>query len=330
MGTATIRRRAGGALAVLALVIAGATACGGTADESDPVADGKGAEAVTSGVTSRPAQLVVDVADAAGLPKRFRTSAEKPGAPRGDGKLPDLTGLDGLRAAGSAAPSAQGLVAVAHRLPGRTVDVDLRQETHLFVNGMGVSWFGRDNNANLDLGHAAVLTAEDKAKALLAHESSITFADIPKKSVRQDGPVRDPKRVQSEEETARAAGLGYLRLTVPDHHRPQDEEVDRFVAFVRKQSPDTWLYFHCRGGKGRTTTFMAMYDMMRNAQRVGYEDILRRQQLLGGTDLLGADDTEGGQALARKEFLRSFHAYARTNTDGFATPYSTWVAHGGA
>ncbi|MFI9724254.1 hypothetical protein ACIHFE_32200 [Streptomyces sp. NPDC052396] len=276
----------------------------------------------SAGATARAARLVIDVADDDGLPKRFRTSADLPGMFQGT----DLRGLDTLRAAGSAAPSARGLAAVAHRLSGRVVDVDLRQETHLLVNGMGVSWFGDHDDANLGLGHDQVLAAEQRARAKLAQAGPVTFDYLPGKSVRPGGPVGDPRQVRTEREAATAAGLDYLRLTVPDHHRPQNEEVDRFVTFVRGLRPSTWLYFHCRGGKGRTTTLMAMYDMLRNARQVSFADILHRQQLIGGVDLLGGDDTSGRPAAEREKFLRSFYTYAAGNRDGFATPYGKWSA----
>lgn len=39
--------------------------------------------------------------------------------------------------------------------------------------------------------------------------------------------------------------------------------------------------FHCEAGEGRTTAYMAMYDMMKNPD-VSLKDILYRQHLLGG------------------------------------------------
>lgn len=79
--------------------------------------------------------------------------------------------------------------------------------------------------------------------------------------------------------------LAYLRLPVADHSRPSAETASLFVSFYRKLVNETntgnsaafpWLHFHCRAGKGRTTTFMAMLDLLshggsleRTARRVG-------------------------------------------------------------
>ncbi|TMM11177.1 MAG: protein tyrosine phosphatase, partial [Actinobacteria bacterium] len=139
----------------------------------------------------------------------------------------------------------------------------------------------------------------------------------------------NPKVVQTEQEVADAAGFGYFHLTVPDHYRPQNEQVDRFVAFVRDLPPNTWLHFHCRAGVGRTTTFMAMYDMLRDAKTLSMNDILRRQVAVGGKDLLGGDVSGNDNKTERVQFLRQFYDYAQTNLDGFQTPFTAWLAAGG-
>ena len=68
--------------------------------------------------------------------------------------------------------------------------------------------------------------------------------------------------------------MGYCRFPTTDHVRPRDTEVDAFVAFASTLPTDTWLHFHCRGGDGRTTTFLVMHDTMHNAPGVSIEDIL--------------------------------------------------------
>jgi predicted protein tyrosine phosphatase len=119
---------------------------------------------------------------------------------------------------------------------------------------------------------------------------------------------------QSEEQAARAQGLGYLRIPVSDHSRPQDQDVDRFIAFVRDLAPETWLHFHCHAGDGRTTTFLLLYDMLQNAQALGLEELAARQHLLGGVDLLHSPSPVAWKEPLSREraaFLSQFHRYAR-------------------
>jgi hypothetical protein len=135
---------------------------------------------------------------------------------------------------------------------------------------------------------------------------------------------------QTERELAWARGIGYLRVPAVDFLPPSAENVDRFVSFAAGLPPETWLHFHCHGGDGRTTTFMAMWDMMHNAARVSVEDIVQRQAAIGPTDLFAvgseADWTHPFR-LERVAFLYRFHAYAREQAPhGFAVPYSAWAA----
>ncbi|WP_052229687.1 hypothetical protein [Streptomyces sp. CT34] len=295
-----------------------------------PTAAGCAHGGTAAGGSSAPRQVrqIIDTADTPALPKNFRVTdtAAKPGP---GGKAPSLTGLATLHASGSGVFSVAGLRTVNDHLPaghGPVVDVDLRQESHLYVNGMPVSWFGNKDDANIGLSHDQVLADEQRRQEQLERTGSVSFDWIPGKSVKPDGPVRDPKSVRTEADVVEQAGWRYVRLTVPDHHRPQDNEVDRFVALVRSLPQGTWLHFHCRAGVGRTTTFMAMYDMMRNARRVPLDDILRRQALIGGKDLTAEAHSNKPEARERAAFLRVFYAYVQQNTDGFKAPYSRWAA----
>jgi len=91
------------------------------------------------------------------------------------------------------------------------------------------------------------------------------------------------------------------------------------------------LHFHCRGGDGRTTTFLAMHDIINNAPQVSVNDILIRQYLLGGINL---DDTQPGDATSfkypfaveRADFMRDFYTYVQDEKPGgFKKTWSTWV-----
>jgi protein-tyrosine phosphatase len=108
-----------------------------------------------------------------------------------------------------------------------------------------------------------------------------------------------------------------VRITVTDHARPLDEAVDRFILAVRALPENGWAHFHCEAGRGRTTTFMALYDMLRNANRVSLEDIACREQLLGyDYDVLcpvGPESWKAPYSVDRIAFVRAVYNYARAN-----------------
>ena len=73
---------------------------------------------------------------------------------------------------------------------------------------------------------------------------------------------------------------------------------------------------HCPAGRGRTTTFLAMYDMMRNAVNVSFDDILARQAMIGGKDLtepFAIGDWRYEHHFERLQFLMDFYNYCLEN-----------------
>src|SRR5262249_3918944 len=135
-------------------------------------------------------------------------------------------------------------------------------------------------------------------------------------------------QVLSEQQIMNESSSGYLRLYVPDHLAPSSEHVDDFIYFVLKLPIGAWIHFHCAAGNGRTTTFMAIYDMMHNAKKVSLDDIILRQHLLGGANLFHSYDPlfwKFPYAKERELFLRQFYEYALKNTDCFKTSWSSFL-----
>src|SRR5207302_4335960 len=137
------------------------------------------------------------------------------------------------------------------------------------------------------------------------------------------------KEASIERDLVSSSGTSYVRLAVTDHTRPLDDTVDRFILAVRGLPQNAWAHFHCEAGLGRTTTFLVLYDMLRNATRVSLEDLVLRQKLLGyGYDVL--QPVEAGNWKApyiddRIAFVRAFYNYARANPNGRPQLWSEWL-----
>lgn len=240
-----------------------------------------------------------------------------------------------FKMSGSAMFSESGLQAIKQNIPANKVTiVDLRQESHGLVNGIAVEWYGSHNAANAGMSLPEIVADEQNKLNGLLQDKEMALALKTKK----DGDTGEMmaintatiavERVQTEEQLVQSLGFNYFRLPVTDHRRPTDSDVDQFISFIRALPADTWLHFHCRAGKGRTTTFMVMYDMMQNAKNVSMEEIFARQASAGGIDFEAGEYGDWRQQYAedRNLFIKNFYEYCRTNNDGYATSWNSWLA----
>jgi Inositol hexakisphosphate len=276
----------------------------------------------------------IDLKLANALPRNFRSTNDP--LEENKGETPSTTGLSDLRASGSGEFTPESLKLVLARTRGPVTVFDLRQETHVFVNELPVSWYGSRDWANVGLSQSAIVAGEAARVQSLKPGSEI--------AVRPGHPVKHGsansvtpeqvtvERASTEQNIVEGAGAHYVRITATDHARPPDDEVDRFVLALRELPEDAWAHFHCEAGLGRTTTFMVLYDMLRNANRVSLEDIVLRQKILShGYDVLQPTDAENWKApytADRAAFVRAFFDYARANPNGRPQLWSEWLKSG--
>src|SRR6266446_8420900 len=81
------------------------------------------------------------------LPRNFRTTDDRLKTDKG--QIPAETGLADLHASGSGEFTADNLKFVLAQARGPVTVFDLRQETHIFVNGLPISWFATNDWANV-------------------------------------------------------------------------------------------------------------------------------------------------------------------------------------
>lgn len=244
-------------------------------------------------------------------------------------------GLNYLYSSGSASPSLENMLWLK-KTYGKNHPlylIDLRQETHLLVNGLPVSIFYKQDEINWGKKPSQIDTEEGSWSKEFTQVNQITINALSKSNAEFKGP-KDPitlpiKTMYTEAHTARVAGLGYYRIYVPDYHPPAPAQVDYFLNLVQKLPVNAWLHFHCAAGKGRTTTFMVMRDILVNAKQLPLKAIVTRQASLGGIDLFNASKSslypwKSPYHAARRDFIKLFYRYVRSE----AYPrqdFTTWV-----
>ena len=272
------------------------------------------------GLSRTPSIYPIFDAPGAHLPRNFRKSDDKQIL-----SFIDANGLKFLRASGSGQFSEKTFVEMLQVLsvaPEKVVVMDLRQESHGFINGKPVSWTdGNYNYGNLHKSKREV-ESDEYQRLKLAEQSKKIIIDPS-----GDSTKLTVRSVKTERDFVESNGCQYIRMPVTDLNRPSNEVVDQFIAYVKNLPEDQWIHFHCKAGKGRTTTFMTLLDIMRNGQNVAFNEIMARQKFIGGSDLTSIEKPDMEKSRAAKErleFVKKFYHYCR-QVPNYRVSWSEWI-----
>src|SRR5437870_7827299 len=127
-------------------------------------------------VDSQVAIWDIDLKLANALPRNFRTTDDPLKASKGE--TPATTGLSDLRASGSGEFTPEGLKLVVARTRGPVTVFDLRQETHIFVNDLPVSWYASRDWANVGRSQSEIEADEAARLQSLKQESEIDTRSV--------------------------------------------------------------------------------------------------------------------------------------------------------
>lgn len=291
--------------------------------------------ATCEGTTQNPC-LVQDTQNNTPRLKQWRTAKMLSQAAKDQGI--NATGLENLWVSGSAEPSAQGFQTVVKNIQSTAphqiktiVDVDVRQESHGFLNNNAITLAAANDWINLGKSRRQVFNDEKKWLLRLGRLNVVKNVLTPQQFKAREfhtGKTVSIQGVKNEKEIAENTNLTYYRLTVPDHMAPSDEDVDRFVELVRKTPPTNWIHIHCRAGDGRTTMFMVMYDMLRNADKVSLDDIVKREAAIAPSYNILTVQTKDPIKVPlfqqRALFIRKFYIFAQAYLNGYIGKWSTW------
>lgn len=249
------------------------------------------------------------------------------------------TGLSNLNLSGSAQFSVSQFSAYLHYMeslgvsPNQIVVVDLREEPHAFINGDAFTWYAK--NAWWTQGNpvSLVLSMEKERLETLQLGQKIFLKRIDHKD--KAGHIQaisdheyNITTLQTEEEVVVATGAHYVRIPVTDHMRPEDKDVDQFLSLVARLPLQTRLYIHCHAGRGRTSTFMIMYDILRNP-KVPLNAIIDRQVQLGSLDVRRLSNPlksrKHPDEQFRFEFIKLFYEYVNASAGYGHVSWTKWI-----
>lgn len=248
-------------------------------------------------------------------------------------------GLKDLLASGSNQYTRDGLVLLVNKLKERSkniVIVDLRHDDHLFINGLNVSTFESKEALLQPRSPEEISQSEKMLKEALLKETKLELHAIDTKYPKNTFDDRfvltlRPSIIETPEELVRSLGVNYLLIGSKRFSEVADADVDFFISNFRANPSDTWYHFHCKKGKSRTTFFLAILDMMRNADKLTMEEIVHRQKMIGGIDLFDVtpkDPSWENEVISKKQwivFLARFHRYALENQQSnFEILWNEW------
>jgi hypothetical protein len=143
-------------------------------------------------------------------------------------------------------------------------------------------------------------------------------------------PLHDLSLLQTEEQIIKEFAAGYfLPLKENSGWLGNQSFMEDLIRFFASIPQDGHLYIHCFHGRGRTTTFLVLYDIFRNSKKVPLKDIILRHHCLGREDLENTKMLPTGtwtqEALnARADLIRRFYDYMNDPKGYGHQPWNQW------
>ena len=192
--------------------------------------------------------------------------------------------------------------------------VDLRQESHGMINDLAISFLNPYKDLNNGFTTEQTIKAENSLLNKIKIGNTIQLykhTGIFIKDITVDF-------ISNESQLVTEADMQYNRFAVKDNSAPTPDIVDEFVEFIKNKPDDIHLHFHCAAGKGRTTSFMVMYQAMKNNSNLTLEQLLSYQYNIGGVNLHDNN--------IQYNFLEDFCNYVQKNKDSnYSISYSQWI-----
>ncbi|MFM8453668.1 MAG: hypothetical protein ACKOAD_01560 [Gammaproteobacteria bacterium] len=251
------------------------------------------------------------------------------------GDLPRNFRIDNdLKASGSAQFNVLQFSNILKKLKNKQgILINLRRETQFYVDDISLSLYSQDNTANNKLSIQAIKKQEKILFDRLQQEHELMV--FRRKKINADCIEWTPENIVfsniiNSQHLACMNDWDYARIYVGDHLEPDESEIDAFVNLIRNLPKDKWIHFYCHAGKGRTTTFLTLLDIIKNARKDDLDSILDRQRQLGNKDLKKTKSNRKSRKQATKDrldLIAKFYDYVRDTEHGYTSGmvWSKWL-----
>lgn len=235
------------------------------------------------------------------------------------GKIKNFVSNVSLKTSSSGSFGSEGLGAIKKLMPKKEHEliyvIDLRQEPHGLVNDRAVTWYAPHNWTNSSANRDEALQREKRLLSELTVGSQISGTAI--------------QSIESFASLIRSSGMNYERLSVVQHLRPSDREVDTFIEICRRLPAKAWVHFLDYEGKERAAYFMLMYDVLQNANQSTLESFyVKYRTMYFKEDLFSLSVESSLYYRYEKEqldFLNRFYAYAKKNPQGIGELWGEYL-----
>lgn len=216
----------------------------------------------------------------------------------------NLAGLKEIKASGGNLPRLPYVAWKLSHIKDKKIILDLKSEFHGYIHGIPTTFFGY-NRPTPGLRH------------------------IPRRLLITGSIEICPNLVSPESSEAKKYGFDYMAIDIGSKFIAPDKQIDKIVSFFETLPVDTWVHVHCTNGAGRTSTALAMLDILKNAPSISLDDIVKRQHLLGSVDLFDTEVWKGGtytkaELENRKKFIKKFYAFVCQRKEGGIQKWSEW------
>ncbi len=214
--------------------------------------------------------------------------------------------------------------------------VNLREETHFFLNGLPISITNKENDANKGKSLNQIEEYESNIHQLLNQkEKLILYKRIKKKEVingKKEKIVHFiPEKticlneIENEEILVKHLKGNFVRIPLTDHTGfPSTAQLDQLVSLYDTQKKEnSWVHFHCAGGRGRSSTAMTIFAILNWANSLSLTEILSRLELRGNKELIKPiTANKKNSKRADLNFWAEFYQFAQQRNDTMA--WSSW------